>query len=56
MARVKVRKVTKSWMKLRPDRMDEVKEVIRHPGGSKVETVKYEVGTWQVDVAACSCE
>ena len=29
MARVKVRKVTKSWMKVQPDHMDEVKVGVR---------------------------
>ena len=52
MARVRVSEVTKSWMRVEPDHMDKVKVVVRHHGGSKVESVEHEVGTRQDDVVA----
>ena len=54
MARVRVREVTKSWMRVKPDHMDEVKVVVRHHWGSKVESVEHEVGTRQDDAVAYS--
>ena len=56
MARVKIRKLTKSWMKVRPDHRVEEKVVVRHHWVSKVESVEHEEGTGQDDVVVYSSE